>query len=195
MKNYKHFIVLVVLLLVVTGGLGFAVVKNRTSWEDSSNNQKIAAKEFIGQKLPELSLTGVNEEAYSSNATLGKPTIVMEWASWCPHCQAMMPTMNKMYAKYKNDVNFLFINATGSRNGEETKAKASNYVAEKGFDFPYYYDNGMAAATALEIDSVPTFFYVDSDGVVKDVTVSEMKESKMDQKINALIEKPNHHKK
>ncbi|XCY62429.1 hypothetical protein ABG811_03130 [Streptococcus iniae] len=47
----------------------------------------------------------------------------------------------------------------------------------------------------MKIDSVPTFFYVDSDGVVKDVTVSEMKESKMDQKINALIEKPNHHKK
>lgn len=180
---------LITLLLVVTGGLVFVVVKNRTNQAGSSNNQKIAAKDLIGQKLPELSLTGVNEETYSSNVTIGKPTIVMEWASWCPHCQVMMPTMNKMYAKYKKDVNFLFINATGSRNGEETKAKASKYIAEKGFDFPYYYDNGMAAATALKIDSVPTFFYVDSNGVIKDVTVSEMKESKMDKKIQALIEK------
>lgn len=190
LKRHKNFIVLVLLLIVIIGSLVFVVVKNKTGTVKVDKEEKIAAKEFIGQTLPDFNLLDSQGGTFSSTTTVGKPTIVMDWASWCPHCQKMMPTMNKMYKKYKDDVNFVFINATGSNDGSETRDTARQYIEEKGYQFPYYYDDDMAVASLLKIEFIPTTFFIEKDGTVKDVTVSEMKTSKVDNKIKKMIKKP-----
>lgn len=186
-KQYRNFIILIVLLLVFVGSLSFLIVKNRTNRVKTDKTEKIAAKEFIGKKLPDFKLIDSNGESFESSQLKNKPTIIIEWASWCPHCHKMLPIMNNMYKKHKKEINFVFINATGSNKGTETRVTAKTYIEKEKFEFPYYYDDAMAVTRTLKVDSVPTFFYINDKNIVEDVTVSEMSAKDMENKINQLI--------
>ena len=94
----------------------------------------------------------------------GKPIVLNFWASWCGPCQMEMPDFNEKYLELKDEVNFLMINMTdGSR---ETVDGASEFIEEKGYEFPVFYDTDMDAAATYGAYSLPTTYFIDQDGYV-----------------------------
>ncbi|MEE3743160.1 hypothetical protein [Streptococcus dysgalactiae] len=48
--------------------------------------------------------------------------------------------MSKLYQTYHDDITFLFLNATGSAQGKETRDRAANYRQQLPYEIPIYYD-------------------------------------------------------
>lgn len=62
---------------------------------------------------------------------LDKPVFINYWATWCPPCRAEMPTLEKLYQEYGDQVNFLFVST-------QPMAKQQAFLDEYDYDLPVY---------------------------------------------------------
>jgi len=53
------------------------------------------------------------------------------WATWCPPCIAEMPSIDKLYEVFKNDVGFFLVSS-------ENKEVIQQYVNQNNYSFPLY---------------------------------------------------------
>jgi thiol-disulfide isomerase/thioredoxin len=89
----------------------------------------------------------------------GKVVFLNFWATWCPPCLAEMPSINKLYERYKNDpqVVFVLVDADGKLD------KAQAYLDRKQFDLPVY-TLDTAVPDVLFSGSLPTTVVLDKQG-------------------------------
>ncbi len=79
---------------------------------------KRMTSELPGQKDTIVELTESNFKQYSNGT---KPLLVDFWATWCGPCRIMEPVIEKLAAKYNNNVVF------GRVNVDEEMALSSRY--------------------------------------------------------------------
>ena len=124
---------------------------------ESNNNTSDTA-----HTAPDFTVFDLEGNQVNLSDFLGKPIIVNFWASWCGPCQMEMPDFDESYAVYKDKIEFLMVNMTdGSR---ETLEKASSFIEEKGYSFPVYYDTEYSAAITYSVSSLPTTYFIDTEG-------------------------------
>jgi thiol-disulfide isomerase/thioredoxin len=80
------------------------------------------------------------------------------WATWCPHCRAEMPSIQKLYNLYKGKILMFLIS-------NEEKTKVQSYLTEFGFNLPVYFQKSPATGV-LEVNSLPTSFLISSKGEI-----------------------------
>jgi thiol-disulfide isomerase/thioredoxin len=54
----------------------------------------------------------------------GKPTVVDVYASWCPACKAIAPTLSSLQEEYKGKVNFVVLDVTDRAATNQAQAAA-----------------------------------------------------------------------
>lgn len=89
----------------------------------------------------------------------GKVVFLNFWATWCPPCIAEMPGVNKLYEKFKNDSEIVFILADADGN----LAKSQKFMDRKKFGLPVY----AVASEVPEVlfqGSLPTTIVFDKQG-------------------------------
>lgn len=98
----------------------------------------------------------------------GKVVLVNFWASWCPPCKAEMPAIEATYQAYRNQ-NFvvLAVNSTAQDNLTE----ARYFVDKTRLSFPILLDESGEITRLYRVQSLPTSFFVDREGVIHEVVV------------------------
>lgn len=130
--------------------------------EVDSGNTNASVSADNRNKAPDFKITDLAGNEVQFYDYLGKPIILNFWASWCGPCQMEMPDFDEAYNTYGDKINFLMVNMTdGSR---ETVEKASAFIEEKAYSFPVFYDTSMEAAYSYAVYSLPTTYFLDSEG-------------------------------
>ena len=116
----------------------------------------------------------------------GKVVLVDFWASWCPDCNRELPTVQKVYDKYK-DRGLVLI---GISLDKDAKALA-NFVAKKSLPWPQYFDgkgwdNEFAAKYGVR--SIPEMWLVDRQGALVTTFVPI---EKLDDQVAGLLDAEN----
>ena len=94
----------------------------------------------------------------------GQNAIVFFWATWCPHCRTQLSELNKSIAEIeKTGIKLVIVDM-----GENEKIVQS-YLKKNKIKLNVFLDEQSSQGEAYALIGVPTFFFVNADGVVKAV--------------------------
>lgn len=131
----------------------------------------VCAALSVGQKAPDFNLTSFDGKTLKLTDYSGKPTVLVFWASWCPHCVRELPVMDKMYRDLgPKGANFVGINLDSQTNA------GRDFVKSHRISFP------MAAARAgvgetYQITGIPSIFIIDKSGMIRAKYAGEVDEA------------------
>ena len=138
----------------------------------------------IGKMAPEIKIPDRNGNEIKLSKIRAEYTLVLFWASWCPHCNETLP---KIQTIYKNSTNrkkleVLAISLDTEKQDWESAIDTANYTwlntcELKGWD--------SKSATDYNVYATPTMFLLDKDKkiVAKPITFAELKSTLMKENI------------
>jgi thiol-disulfide isomerase/thioredoxin len=85
----------------------------------------------------------------------GQVVFINFWATWCPPCVAEMPTIEKLYQKYKNKIGFALIS-------NEDIGMIEDYRNRNKYAFPVYQIE-MEIPEVFNLNIIPATFIISPD--------------------------------
>jgi thioredoxin signature protein len=183
-KWWPPFLTVGVILVAVFTLFYIAGPNRHNKGSTEKDGSSSVEHELTGQQLPEFEM--VDQAGYQKKSTefYNKPMLVVEWASWCPDCQKQLPEIQKVYEKYKGKIHFVMLDMLDSK--RETKERADQYISEKDYTFPYYYDTDERAADILHVQSIPTIYLVGENQKVKKVMTDFHDEAALEKQLEEI---------
>jgi peroxiredoxin len=120
---------------------------------------------LIGQPAPDFTLTKVSgQEANMTQYRGGQPAMIFFWATWCPHCRRQLKelTQNRQ-AIEANGIKIILVNIG------ESSQKVREYVNANNISSDIFMDEAAETADRYKIVGVPTFFFINREGIVLEV--------------------------
>lgn len=94
----------------------------------------------------------------------GKAVIVNLWATWCKPCRKEMPQFVAAYDRYRQDgLEIVGVNV------QESRSIIQPFVDDFGIDFMVAMDRSGRVSDAYRILGLPTTYFIDRQGIVRDV--------------------------
>ena len=121
--------------------------------------------ENIGKIAPDFTLRTLSgKDMNFTKVRGGKRAVIFFWATWCPHCrEAMSELTSRGDNVFGKDVQ-LFIVDTG-----EDAQTVGQYAKNKKISFDILLDSDSKLAEDYALIGVPTFIFINEQGVVKNV--------------------------
>jgi peroxiredoxin len=116
-------------------------------------DEKIKAQNFI---LKDLEGNDVSLADYR-----GLIILINFWATWCLPCLIEMPSMEKLYAKFKNE-GFTILAIDMKEDADNVKAFKEKYK----LSFPILLDSDGIVGQFYGVISIPTTYLVDREGYI-----------------------------
>lgn len=134
-----------------------------------------------GESLPDFTLTDLSGETVTLSSLKGKKVFLNFWATWCPPCKAEMPHMEEIYKEYKEqNLEIIAVNI------RENQDKVNEFMNENGLTFPVLLDLDGKVSDQYNIASIPTSYFINSDGVLSDMVKGGLSLEQMKQYIDKL---------
>ena len=96
-------------------------------------------------------------------AYVGRTPLVLEfWATWCPLCKALDPTLRAAHARYGREARFVVVAVSVNQSPARVKAHA----AEHRMPYEIVFDRKGAASSAFEVFATSTVVVLDRAGKV-----------------------------
>ena len=103
-------------------------------------------------------LVDENGDVFDFSDVKGKVVIVSFWATWCPPCIAEMPSVEKLYADYQDEVVFLLVS-------DENKSAISRFKQKHDYSF-LVYSSTTPHPAIFDNSSIPRTYVMDKAGTI-----------------------------
>ena len=176
MNKKRNFVIILLLFVLLLGGasilyakLGQKLKPNQLAVQEQTETEKETTQENEDEsesqqtaQAPDFTVYDLEGNEIHLSDYFGKPVVLNFWASWCGPCKMEIPDFEEKYLETGENIQFLLINLTdGSR---ETIETASGYIESEGYTLPVLYDTKSDAANTYQVYSIPTTYFIDSEG-------------------------------
>jgi cytochrome c biogenesis protein CcmG/thiol:disulfide interchange protein DsbE len=152
-------------LLILAIGLAWIFVSADKSGVSTSGQIPAPQQGFLA---PDFELRAPTGETVKLSDLRGQAVLVNLWATWCPPCREEMQTIEKVYQDYKEQgFTVLAVNMTY----QDDPLAIMPFVNERGLTFPILLDETGDMATAYQLRSLPSTFFVRRDGTINEVVI------------------------
>ena len=182
-----------IMLFVATRPLGSA---EPTTIQPGASFYRISAETQglqLGQRAPDF--TGMNNDQEVRLADLdgreirladfaGKPVWVVFWATWCPPCQQETPDIRDAF-EANRDAGLVVVAVDVQEPADTIREYAERY----GLKYTIGVDTYAAIMKTYGVFGLPTHYFIDRQGVIRDRYFGPLKRDQMEQRID-LISQP-----
>ncbi len=174
--------IILYILLLIAGASWMALSADPGNASASGN---ISAPQ-AGFSAPDFTLKTPNGETYTLSALKGQAVLVNLWATWCPPCRAEMPAIERMYQEYKDrGFTVLAVNMTS----QDDPFAVVPFSQDHKLSFPILLDETNEVASAYQLRSLPSSYFIDRDGIINAVIIGgPMSEALLRTRIEAIIQ-------
>ncbi|MFL5616036.1 MAG: TlpA family protein disulfide reductase [Gemmatimonadaceae bacterium] len=117
----------------------------------------------IGAKAPGVALETLDGKPANLAQYVGKTPVLIEfWATWCPNCRELEPTLKAVHTKYASQVKFVGVSVSVNQSPERVKA----YVAKHEIPGDQLFDRNGAATGAYDVPATSYVVVLDKSGKV-----------------------------
>ena len=100
----------------------------------------------VGDSAPTAIVQTLDGQSADLGSVIGKRPVFIEfWATWCPLCRQLEPTIKELHAKYGDRLEFVRIVVPQN----QTAVRALEYVAKNGLPGTFYFDADGTAYKAF----------------------------------------------
>lgn len=156
-------------LLTLTSCLG--------SLETSTQSADIIT---VGQKLPEFRVQLHSGEWVGNDNLQGKPSVITFFNTACKDCQRELPEMQRVYADYAGQVQFLCISRA------ENDSSVTAYWKANSLSLPYSAQTDKTVYQLFANRTIPRVYVSDASGVVRKIFVEKMGEETLKSTLEEL---------
>lgn len=165
----RVMVLVIVLCLLVTG------CSHRSTTPDVGPHPGTLARDFTATLL--------NGSTLSLADLKGQPLVLNFWATWCDPCRQEMPLIENIYTNQTGGkVAVLAINY-----GEEPDV-VTGFVNEGHYTFPIAIDLDLALVRAYLVQGIPTTYFIDRNGIIRQVHIGEMTDDLLQSYVAAIAE-------
>ncbi|MBI4336301.1 MAG: TlpA family protein disulfide reductase [Chloroflexi bacterium] len=128
----------------------------------------------LGKAAPDFEVPLLNGETFRLNEHRGHVVWINFWATWCPPCRAEMPDIEQVWrSEQGSDLVIVAVDYA------ETTAKVQAFVDKLGLTFPIALDRDGQVGTQYRLAGFPSHFFVDRQGILREVRVGLLSEATM----------------
>ena len=139
-----------------------------------------------GAPAPDFALPRVDGKpgGIALSSFRGQVVVLEFWATWCPPCLAMLPTMHELAEEFgPRGVAFLGVDSDGP---QTAPGEVTRFLAEHGAPYPVVYDEGVAN-DLYRVKALPTLVFIAKDGRIARVLTGLTSKGTMKRTIEATL--------
>lgn len=154
--------------LVAGGFLVLVIGLVTVGWVDRDAGVALAR----GEAAPALELPRIDGGTASLAELRGRPVVVNLWATWCPPCVREMPSLQRVYERYRDEgLEVLAVavdDVPGVRQPDgRIVGLVSRFVEEHGLTFPIAVDPSGNTERRFGTEYLPTTVLIDRQGRIR----------------------------
>lgn len=138
-----------------------------------------------GERAPDFTLVSNEGVEHQLSSYAGKVVLLNFWTTWCGPCEAEMPEIEHLFARYtRDDVVILGVN-TGGR-----AAEVIAYGKKHSLSFPLLIDRNGEVSDMYHVRAFPTSIVIDRQGVIHQIQIGSMDEEQFVDMVAEVIAAP-----
>jgi cytochrome c biogenesis protein CcmG/thiol:disulfide interchange protein DsbE len=177
----KRFWYGVMVVAAVLGGAWIWVSRVPTS-QGGAASGALESAPHQGFLAPEIELATLDGEGMRLSDLRGKPVLINFWASWCGPCRAEMPHLQAAFEDHAADRLVVL-----GVNQMESAPPVAGLVEELDLTFPVLMDRDGDVSAAYQVRGLPTSFFVDADGIIRDLFIGPMSSGLIESKLETIL--------
>jgi len=157
-KKSKQMVVTILFALIIA-----TVVIGLSLKEDNSIlKREIQSLVRVGVPAPDFTFPDLNGKRVSLSDHRGKVVLINIWATWCAPCREEMPSMEKLYNRFKGE-DFEILAVSIDSTGQKAVAP---FMQKLNLTFPALLDPEAKIRGLYTVTGIPESFIVDKKGIV-----------------------------
>jgi peroxiredoxin len=135
-----------------------------------------------GFSAPDFSLNTLDGATVRLSDLRGRPVLINFWASWCGPCRVEMPHIQAAYEDHADD-GLVVLGVDQS----EPVTTVARFADEFGLTFPIPLDTDGKVSAAYQARGLPTSFFIDVDGVIRDTFTGPMSAGHIESMLEGIL--------
>jgi peroxiredoxin len=136
----------------------------------------------IGRPAPDFHAVALDGSTIDLSQLRGRAVWLTFWATWCPPCRAEAPDIQAAHEQYSGSGLVILAVDVG-----EDLDTVRRYVERTGLTFTVAGDPSTEIAAMYRVGGLPTHFFIDVDGIVRDIRLGSMGRKTIEQEIAAIL--------
>ncbi len=135
----------------------------------------------VGKPAPNFSATTIEGAKVTLKSLRGHPVWLTFGAPWCQPCRAENPDVEAAYEKRRAqglEVLAVFV--------QDSRSDIEEYAKRTGLTYPKVDDSSGRIASSYRIVGIPSHFFIDSSGIVREIRISSLNPSTIDENLGEI---------